>query len=295
MDFFVLEKPESGTTQDRQEGTHSLKAEGFKVGVARRCASCGRLIGLLPWLPPYQVELTTFGSHYGDIIREGEDLIVSQRCMHIFQKNDIEGLGEFEAVEVVKVIHRGGSPVEKCPDYFKASVVDSRTTVDHEASGMQWAPTIQDAMKDQEWGLGDLECEECLLRKGVFVRRKQLVIVPETWTGEDIFHARGGVHFVVTSRLKDVCESNNIRNAHFVPAKANEVDLYPSESKQLLSHFRKLFNVDYDHKVRQDAYRTLAYVAGRPVGFSQDIDLDQGVDSTIIDFIKTRLTTKGLL
>jgi hypothetical protein len=297
MTFYVLDKPESGTPQDRQEGTDVLKAENFKVGEAPRCPSCGGVTGLLPWLPPYRIEVETWGKHFGDIMQEGEDLIVSERFMHVFQENGLKGLFDFQPVEVVKVVHRRGKVKEKRPTYFKASVVNSQTTVDEEASGMQWAPKIQDAIQDKEreWGLGELECPVCLHRKGEFVRQKRLVIRPETWTGEDIFHARGRVNFVVTGRFKEVCEANAIRNARFIPADAYEVDFYPSESKQLLNHLRKLENRDYDREVRQDAYRILAFVAGRPIGFGTNFDPDKEIDTTILEAIKSRLTNEGLL
>lgn len=297
MEFFVLDKPESGGSQDRREGTDVMKAEGFNVGKGRRCPSCGASKGLLPWLPPYQIELETWGKLYGDVMIEGEDLIVSERFVDIFQGNGLTGLFDFQPVEVIKVVHRRGRPREKCPNYLKASVIKSQTTVDEEASGMQWAPTTEAASqeREREWGLGDLECPVCLSRKGVFVRQKRIVIRPETWTGEDIFHARGGVNFVVTSRFKEVCETNDIKNARFIPAAAYEVDYYPSESKQLLKLLRKLENRDYEREVRQDAYRTLAFVAGRPIGFGTDFDPDSDIDPTIIQSIKTRLANEGLL
>lgn len=295
MDFFVLDKPESGSAEDRRAGTDVIKEEGFNVGEAPRCPSCGGFTGLLRWLPPYRIEVETWGKHYGDIMMLGDDLIVSERCMDICRQNGVKGLCDFEPVEVIKIVHRRGKPKEKCPDYFKASVVKSQTTVDQEASGMQWAPTIEDAFKEREWGLGELECALCLCRKGEFVRQKRLVIQKETWTGEDIFYARGSRAIVVTSRFKELCETNDIKNVRFIPADAYEVDFYPSESRQLLKHLRKLENKDYDREIRQDAYRTLAFVAGRPIEFGKDFDPDEDIDPTIIEAIKTRLANEGLL
>jgi hypothetical protein len=295
MDFFVLDKPESGTVQDHWGYTVVMNDKGINVGQAPRCPSCGGFTGLLPWLPPFRIEVETWGKQYGDIMRVGEDLIVSERCMNIFRLDALKGFCDFAPVEIVKVIHRRGKPKEKCPTYFKASVVKSPTTVDQEASGMQWAPTIASAAEEREWNLGELECPICLFRRGVFVRQKRLVLQEETWTGEDIFHARGGVNFVVTSRFKDVCEKNDIKNARFIPAEEYEVDYYPSESKQLLRYLRTWENQYYDREIRQNAYRTLASVAGRPIRYVTDFDPDVDIDSTIIEAIRARLVKKGVL
>lgn len=295
MNFYVLEKPESGTCQDRREGTDIVPAEGFNVGPAPRCPSCGRVTGMLRWLPPYRVEVHAWGEHYGDIAAAGEDLILSERCLRIFERHDVNGLCDFQPVEVVKVVRRRRKPKDKCPKYFKATVARSQTTVDQAASGMQWAPTIQDAFQEREWQLSELQCPVCLFRNGVFVRQKRLVIQPETWSGEDIFHARGGVDFVVSARFKAVCEANEIRNARFVPSEAYEVDFYPSESKQLLKYVRTLENTDYDREMRQDAYCTLAYFLGHRIPFATNFDPDRDIDRNIVEVIKSRLRNEGLL
>jgi hypothetical protein len=77
--FFILEEPRPGSPQDIAHGTRALKEEGFKVGPAPRCPACGGFIGLLRWLPPFRVELETWGKEFGDVIHIGDELLVSER------------------------------------------------------------------------------------------------------------------------------------------------------------------------------------------------------------------------
>ena len=60
-----------------------------------------------------------------------------------------------------------------------------------------------------------------------YIRSWKGTIVDEsTWTGEDIFIARGSADFIVTQRFKDVCEANHVTNAVFVPAEESGHDFY---------------------------------------------------------------------
>jgi len=298
MKFFVLDRPETGTAQDGEEYTCASAAEGARYGEAPTCPACGKYVGMLQWLPPYRIELDTWGRHYADVIipAGNGDLIISERFLDIYRSHGLTGLSEIQPVEVVRMLHRRKKPKEERPEYYKANVAHSETTVDEEASGMQWRPS-QDDDPEQEWGLGELECPLCLRRKGQFVRQSRVVIKPETWTGEDIFEPRGGgAKCVVSSKFKEVCKANDIRGVRFIPAEQYERDSYPSESKQLLKWLRILENPKYDRAARQDAYRTL-YFAAKNDRIDCDADFDPAIDTdpTVINTIRDRLVNEGLL
>ncbi len=295
--FFLLEEPQAGSSKDREGGTRAVDTDDKERGDAPRCGACGCFLGLLTWLPPYRVELETYGKEYGDIMRIGDDLVVSTRFRRLYESNDLRGLTGFEPVEVVKLRHRR-KRLGASPTYFKATIMRVQTTVDHEASGKQWAPEcmLGGDLENQEWPLGELLCAVCLNRKGIFVRQKRLVIQPGTWTGEDIFHARGGATFVVTERFKDVCETHGVKNVVFIPAEDYEVDYYPSESRCLRKYLRTLEDHDYNREMRQDAYRALECGMGRNVTPPQiDFDPDKHIDRTLVESVRKRLQREGLL
>src|SRR5262245_23837030 len=268
--FFILKEPTPGSPQEKAHGTRALKAEGFNVGPAPRCPACDKFVGLLRWLPPFRVELDTWGKEFGDVMDTGDELLVSERFKEMYTKANLTGLLGFESVEVIKV-KRHRKLIGEPPRYFMAEVVRSETTVDVVASG-------------KEWDGGEEECPICFDRKGgTFLRQKRVVIKSGTWTGHDIFHARGGARFVASKRMKDICEATSIKNTVWIPAGEYEVDLYPSEAKLIRRYLKVWEDENEESAARQDAYRTLVFAVDKnwdriPKGrFDPDADIDPGV------------------
>jgi len=206
--FYVLEQPRAGSPEDVVGGTRALQEEGFNVGDAPRCPKCGRFTGMLTWLPPYRVELETWGKHFGDIVEAGgNDLIVSHRFKQLYESHELKGLMRFEPVEIVRVKRHRKSSAE-LPEYFKASVCRSQTSIDQEASRFEWQ--------------GDEPiCPECLWPQSSCTLRgyKCIVIKSGSWTEEDIFHPRGSpVNVIVSRRFRDVCVENELKNVVFLLA-----------------------------------------------------------------------------
>jgi len=69
-----------------------------------------------------------------------------------------------------------------------------------------------------EWGGDRPICLVC--RQGQLLKRwKRVVIDAGTWTGEDVFYARGMPGTILVSeRFKEVCERHGVQNAAFLPA-----------------------------------------------------------------------------
>ena len=201
MRFFVLN--ESPTGRDEGARTDISEADDTQRGDVPRCEACGKCLGSLKWLPPYRVELDTWGHEHADLAFVFPDLIVSLRVKRLWEAGTLTGLSGFEPVEVVSVTrHRKlrGDP----PPYFRAVVSRSRTAIDLSASGFEWdeAPT----------------CDACRLGGNV-KRWKRVVIEEATWTGEDVFFARGlSGSIFVSERFKRWCEVNAVRNAVFIVA-----------------------------------------------------------------------------
>jgi hypothetical protein len=215
--FFVLERPRPGTSEDKLAGTDAMPEKGFKVGDAPKCPQCDRFIGPLEWLPPYRVEIETWGQVFGDIvITSGKDMIVSERFRDIYERIGLKGLSGFSPVGIVKITrHRKLN--SDAPAYFKANVIRSQATRDQEGSECEWSEN------------GPM-CPVCLFPAGGLIKRwKKVAILPETWQGEDIFVPRGGGGIITSMRFKEVCEGNKIKNAILIPAENHAHDFYPWE------------------------------------------------------------------
>jgi hypothetical protein len=215
MQFFVLQ-PEP--IVDRQTAlVDAYREDGTETGDAPRCEACGDYVGSLVWLPPYRVELEPWGPSFGDVAFTSADvLLVSQRFKQVWEGSKLAGLGEFDPVEVVKIKRhrkRLGDP----PPYFLTRLPRSRTAIDLAASEFEWEspPT----------------CDVC--RLGQIVKRwKRVIIDQSTWTGEDIFFARGlSGSIFVSARFKEFIGLNGIANAHLLPAESYAHDFYPWEKE----------------------------------------------------------------
>jgi hypothetical protein len=184
--------------------TDYLTCDDANIGEAAFCDVCGLAVGSREWLPPFKVEIEAWGTRYGDFVfGPGPSLLVSSRFKEIYEKERLKGFSGFEPVEIVRVVRQKKLPGMP-PAYLRVNVVRGETAVDPVASGVEW--------KD------DPVCPRCLIGREL-KRRQRIVIDEKTWTGDDIFFARGltGV-FVASRRFKEVCEANGIANAVFVPS-----------------------------------------------------------------------------
>ena len=208
MKYFVFQT--RMTVENAGAFTEAFEGTGTERGDAPLCPLCGDVVGALSWLPPFRVELAAAGTKFGDVaILGGNNLLVSERFRDIYRRNQLKGLSGFEPVEIVRV-KRKKKTVGKPPQYLRAAVPYTRTAIDLEASGCEWdePPT----------------CPDCLY--GTIRSWKRTIVDESTWTGEDIFIARGLADFIVTQRFKDVCEAHNVTNAVFVPAEESGRDFY---------------------------------------------------------------------
>ena len=102
MRFFVLiSNPLDDLTT---AGTEFLSVDD-NLSDAPTCQACSEFIGPLRGLPPYRIELETWGNEFGDIAFGGSiELLVSQRFKELFEREGLIGLEDFEPVNVVRVL-----------------------------------------------------------------------------------------------------------------------------------------------------------------------------------------------
>lgn len=205
------------TPEDFEAGMDVIDAAGTKLGDGPRCPHCGRPTGLRRWLPPYRVELETWGRHYADIAETGDYLVVSDRFVKLFQEHHLQGLSDFKPVEVVKKTYRGRKPAEQPPSYFQALIPQSPTTIDQQASGYGW-------------GDGSTLCPVCL-RATLLKRYTGLVLDETTWNGDDVFFPRGSGQTMVSERFRTLCKDYMLRGMMCFEAEHFAVDFYPWEQQ----------------------------------------------------------------
>jgi hypothetical protein len=184
--------------------TSYLHIEPVQTGDAPRCPTCGRAFGALRWLPPYRVEIETWGKAFGDVVfGPATDLLVSGRFASLWKETGLVGLDGLDPVEIVKVV-RHARLEDDPPRYFRADVVRSKATIDDSASGL-----VRE---------GRPICRDCRLG-GIIKRVRGIVLEPSPEPVEDLFVARGlpGT-FLASERLRAFCSSQNILNAVFIPA-----------------------------------------------------------------------------
>lgn len=208
MQFFILkDEPVS----DGECATTDFLSSDAKHGKAPRCPTCGCYIGLLEWLPPFRVELKTWGTGYADVMQFMLDLLLSLRFKEVWQRSGMTGLSGFEPVEIVKLKRRRKS-IGNPPPYFHAVVQRSQTAVNLSACEIVWdvppaCPTCLEGQNIRSW--------------------KRVVIDERTWTGEDIFIARGlpGT-IIVSEQFKAYCEREKFANVVLLPAESYEHDFW---------------------------------------------------------------------
>jgi hypothetical protein len=210
MNALVLQNPGSN---GGDAVTDFLPIEGSKRGVAPRCDLCGRFFRVMPLLPPVRIELTAWGTRWGDIaFGPGDQLLVSEKFRRLFAAANLSGIESFAPVEIVAARTRSKGLVD-APRYWLASIVLSRAAVDDLASGL---------VRDD----GPV-CGVCRLG-GIIKRVRRVVLEENTCSGEDIFYARGLPGTVLVSqRFKSLCEANDLSNCSLVAGNAFHIDYYP--------------------------------------------------------------------
>jgi hypothetical protein len=66
MEFFVLKQPKAETPADVVGGIDIMRADGTQFGNFSKCPRCNYPLTKREWLPPFRIELETWGSQYGD-------------------------------------------------------------------------------------------------------------------------------------------------------------------------------------------------------------------------------------
>ena len=216
MKFYVLNRFPHG--RDVPCYTSFVHAEHSNFGSeAPKCAECGRFTGMLPWLPPYRVELEAWGPEYGDYVRGLlPSFLISECLQSLIEENGVSEITSIDPVEVVSVQkHRRVKGV--IPQYYLATACHDGAMIDEAQSGFKRA--------------GHPICPACRGGDVVF-RYRRLIVQDKTWNGSDIFVSGDASAILVTDRIKCLSESAGLKFLVFVPAESElaGLDWYPQRN-----------------------------------------------------------------
>jgi hypothetical protein len=197
MDFFIVE-PDLSKQAPFAESEHSTP--DFKVGQPERCPICNGAVSMLELIPPIEVSLTSvFISDfvYGEI----SPFIVSENFKTAYEKAGLNGITLFKEVKIINV--KGTKkPIEA--KYYLPHVKRSEARIDENKSMFKRS--------------GEINCNECK-RGSIIESFEGLILVPRTWTGEDIFYAKwlSGTVFLSSAFIRFI-ENSKLSNARYVEA-----------------------------------------------------------------------------
>jgi hypothetical protein len=208
--FYVL------VNNTKTSSTVFLPTDSVVIGNAPKCSKCGKYLGMCPLIGEVVVELELWNNSADDVcFGPGDEILFSSRLKDAFESSHLIG-ADFRSVKIarVKSHKRGKSTI---PQYYLTHISRSRVIVDAAASNIEWE--------------GKIDCEECHL-DGIMKRFKQIVLVPGTWNGEDIFFARGLPGIIITSqRFLEICIGIGLPTDFLVPIDKFSIDHYPWENK----------------------------------------------------------------
>lgn len=209
MKFFVLDRHPK---PDQVLGVTDFHLRNPVRGEAPRCPVCGGYTGGLPLLQPVRVDLEVWGTQFGEFaFGPGDQLLVTEHLWALFRGSDLTGLLDVGPAEVigVKAHKKLGLPL---PCYRCCRVARSRAAIDEAKSGLEREPAQR--------------CEACRLG-GIIKRAKRIVLEPDSWSGEDIFFARGLPGTILASeKFQDFCVKNHVSNCVLIPAEKYSFDFY---------------------------------------------------------------------
>lgn len=201
-------------------GFYILKSDGLRFGTkwaygqpvapkvygsARGCPVCGRAVSGKEYLPPHFIHISSAKPEkWGDFLwGAGFQLMVSKRFQEIYEEEHLRGVEKFYPMaEIVRMgRQKRGNLALELPAYHLVEIEWNGANLDDERS-----QTVR-------------RQPDCSFCRGSVKAHRGVFLEEGTWTGADIFIARGlnGV-ILASERLKQVIEQNSLTNVQLIPA-----------------------------------------------------------------------------
>lgn len=200
MDFYIIDKKTFTSSFSVAE-----KAEPIIYADPDYCNKCKKPMSMKKWLPPYRVILEN--QIYGDFIYGSfTEMLASEKFMSAYKKSSLKGIADFHLVKIVKIRHKKKNDL-KPPQYYKIQIIRTETLIDEKLSSFE-----------REFDFGQTYCETCRIG-GVINSFNGIFLIESTWTGEDIFYAKGlPGEIIVTQDFVDFASNCKFTNIDFVKA-----------------------------------------------------------------------------
>lgn len=205
MQFYVIE-PEKGLFGTKW--AYGESDDPKNRGDPKTCPECGDILSLMTWLPPHRLKLSSAKPEkWPDFLwGAGIHLMVSGRFKGIYVEEELSGIIEFhQPAEIVRVgSRRRGDLPPNPPVYHLVDILWGGANLDDKASKAVF----------KYWPL----CPLCR-SSGAVHSRERIILEPDSWTGADIFQARGVPgEILVSERFKQAVEKHRLTNLLLIPA-----------------------------------------------------------------------------
>src|SRR5262245_4030137 len=102
MNFYVVQRRVKKHLPFDDAAVDAFDPTRSKLGAPASCERCGKPTGWGEWLPPFKVQLETWGRRYGDIVEltRANEILVSERFRRVYESSGLVGLSGFEPVEI---------------------------------------------------------------------------------------------------------------------------------------------------------------------------------------------------
>lgn len=195
MIFYKLDTVKS---QCNHDGYYAFGASGKRqFGDFPLCPACSCKIGILPWLPPYNVKIT--GDTPGDIIAGcGRSFLISNRLADAIRVAD---LADFELLDDVNITNRGKRKDDIVGHFKHVRPPTVVTRMDESATLFKIHELVG--------------CDECRTASRTDVQGFR--VDESTWTGNHFFYPSGLYGcLLVTEPVANVLRDMNFNNIHLV-------------------------------------------------------------------------------
>lgn len=187
-----------------------------------KCPKCGRAIGKLYWLPPYNIILKqpkNVGDFVGGVL--GTDLIVSENFKIKYESSGLTGIEKFTKLNVVQMGTKKNRTYN-IPEIYGVSIKITETQVDYDKMNVTW-------FSKPRKNICDLCCPGGGGKGGACQTYERIVFKQQTITNNDFFIAINFIgNIIVTEKAKKFIESNKFTNVILTPDYEAKHDIFRS-------------------------------------------------------------------
>lgn len=202
MNFYVLE---SDGGRFGTKWAYGEVVEPVHYGASRKCPVCGEAVSGKEYLPPHFIQVSSAKPEkWGEFLwGAGFQMMVSERFQRVYTERNLRGIEYFyPPAEIVRMGRKKrGDLTDSLPTYQLVQITWNGANLDDAQSHVV---------------RNSFDCSFC---RGAVKSLQSIVIEQDSWSGADIFIARGlNGTILVSEKFKQATEADNLRNVWLIPA-----------------------------------------------------------------------------